>query len=164
KYIRFANLMKGGKKPWELRQVEGEVKVARIAGKSATLYVPLTAAQAGRGTVRLRAFAPSATTLSLRVNDAKDLNAKLAAGWTTAELTIPPGQLREGENALQLFNKAAGVEIAWLQIGGATPVGDDGATAFYDPSRRALVLPEGGQMSWYVAVPDQARLIGEPDG
>jgi Sulfatase len=160
KYLRFANLMKGGKKPWELRQTEGEIKVARIAGKSATLYVPLTAAQAGRGSVRLRAFAPSATTLSLRVNDAKDINAKLAAGWSTAELTIPSGQLREGENALQLFAKTSGLELAWLQIGGAAPVAD-AATGFYDPAQRALVLPEGGQMSWYVAVPDKARLTGE---
>src|SRR6185369_14678043 len=30
KYVRFANVMKGGaKKAWELRQTEGEVKVAR---------------------------------------------------------------------------------------------------------------------------------------
>jgi arylsulfatase A-like enzyme len=161
KYLRFPNVMKGGKKPWELRQTEGEVKVGRIAGKSATLYVPLTAAQAGRGSVRLRAFAPSATTLSLRVNDAKDINAKLAAGWSTAELTVPSGQLRDGENALQLFTKASGVEIAWLQVGAATPVGDDGATAFYDPAQRALILPDGGQMSWYVAIPDKARLTGD---
>src|SRR3954468_13322878 len=44
KYLRFANVMKGAKKQWELRQTEGEVRVARLAGKSGTLYVPLTAA------------------------------------------------------------------------------------------------------------------------
>jgi arylsulfatase A-like enzyme len=161
KYTRFANLMKGGKKPWELRQTQGEIKVARIPGKSATLYVPLTAAQAGRGSLRIRAFAPSATTLSLKVNDGKDINGKLAAGWSTAELAVPAGQLRDGENALQLFTKTSGVELAWLQIGGATPVGDDGQAAFYDAGKRALVIPDGGQMSWYVAIPDKARVVGD---
>lgn len=161
KYVRFANLLKGGKKPWELHRTEGDAKVARLAGKSGTVYVPLTAAQASTGGVRLRAFAPAATTLSLRVNDNKDINAKLAAGWSTAELSVPSGQLREGENALQLFAKTSGVELAWLQIGATAPVGDDGATAFYDPAQRALILPDGGQMSWYVAVPDKARLTGD---
>jgi len=161
KYLRFANAMKGGKKPWELRQTEGEVKVARLTGKSGNLHVPLTAAQAAAAVLRLRAFAPSATTLSLRVNEGKDINAKLAAGWSTAELTVPSGQLREGENALQLFMKSSGVELAWLQIGAAAPVGDDGGTQFYDPARRALVLPDGGRMTWFVAVPDKARLTGD---
>jgi arylsulfatase A-like enzyme len=160
KYVRFANLLKGGKKPWALRQTEGEVNVARLTGKSGTVFVPLTAAQAASGKVRLRAFAASDTTLSLRVNDNKDLNAHLAAGWSTAELAVPTGQLRDGENALQLYLKAPGVELAWLQVGG-TPVGDDGGTAFYDPGQRALILPDGGQMTWYVAVPDKARLTGD---
>jgi arylsulfatase A-like enzyme len=160
KYLRFPSTLKGGKKPWELRQAEGEVKVARLAGKSGTVHVPLTAAQAAAGVVRLRAFAPAAMTLSLRVNEARDINTRLAAGWSTAEITVPPGQLRRGENALQLFFKSSGVELAWLQIGG-TPVGDDGATAFYDPGQRALILPQGGQMTWYVAVPDKARLTGD---
>ncbi|HEX3758828.1 MAG TPA: sulfatase [Kofleriaceae bacterium] len=160
KYVRFANLMKGGKKPWELRQAEGEVKVARLTGKSGTVYVPLTAAQAAAGKVRLRAFARSDMTVSLKVNDNKDINGHLAAGWSTVELTVPTGQLKDGENALQLYMKSSGVELAWLQIGGA-PVGDDGGTAFYDAGQRALILPDGGQMSWYVAVPDKARVTGD---
>ena len=160
KYVRFANQMKGGKKPWELRQAEGEVKVARLTGKSGTVYVPLTAAQAAAGKVRLRAFAKSDMTVSLKVNDSKDINGHLAAGWSTVELTVPSGQLKDGENALQLFMKSSGVELAWLQVGG-TPVGDDGGTAFYDPGQRALVLPDGGQMTWFVAVPDKARVTGD---
>ncbi|HEY0481854.1 MAG TPA: sulfatase [Kofleriaceae bacterium] len=160
KYVRFANLMKGAKKSWELRQMEGEVKVARLIGKAGTLFVPLTAAQAGHGSVRLRAFARTDTTVSLKVNDGKDINGKLAAGWSTAELTVPSGQLRPGENALQLFMKSSGVEVAWLQIGAAAPVTDDAVT-FYDPAQRALILPQGGQMSWYIAVPDKAQLTGD---
>ncbi|HEU4732558.1 MAG TPA: sulfatase [Kofleriaceae bacterium] len=162
KYVRFANVMKGGaKKSWELRQTEGDVKVARLAGKSGTVFVPLTAAQAGRGQVRLRAFARTDTTVSLRVNDNKDINGKLARGWSTVDLAVPAGQLREGENALALFMKSSGVEVAWLQIGAATPVGDDGATTFYDPAQKALIVPGDGQMSWFVAVPENARLTGD---
>ena len=162
KYVRFANVMKSGsKKAWELRQSEGDVKVARLTGKTGTVFVPLTAAQAGRPSVRLRAFVKDNTTVSLRVNDNKDINGKLTQGWSTVELGVPAGQLKEGENALQLFMKSSGVEVAWLQIGAATPVGDDGATTFYDPAQKALILPKDGQMSWYAAVPDKAKLTGD---
>ena len=160
KYVRFANALKSGKRPWELRQTEGEVKVARLTGKAGTVYVPLTAPQASAGKVRLRAFSRDGGTVSVKVNDGKDQNAKLTAGWSTAEITVAAGQLKEGENSLQLFMKSSGAELAWLQVGG-TPPGDDGGAAFYDSSQRALVLPEGGQMSWFVAVPDKARLIGD---
>jgi arylsulfatase A-like enzyme len=162
KYVRFANVMKGAsKKAWELRQTEGEVKVARLGGKTGTVFVPLTAAQAGRAKVRMRAFAATDTTVSLRINDNKDINGKLGKGWSTVELGAPAGQLKEGENALQLFMKSSGVEVAWLQIGATTPVGDDGATTFYDPAQKALILPSDGQMSWYAAVPDKAKLTGD---
>lgn len=162
KYVRFANVMTGrSKKAWELRQTEGDVKVARLTAKTGTVFVPLTAAQAGRGTIRLRAFARDDTTLSLRVNDNKDIHGKLTPGWSTVELGVPAGQLKEGENALQLFMKSSGVEVAWLQVGATTPVGDDGAIQFYDPAQKALILPNEGQMSWYVAVPDKAKLTGD---
>ncbi|HEX4419495.1 MAG TPA: sulfatase [Kofleriaceae bacterium] len=162
KYVRFANVMKSSaKKAWELRQTEGDVKVARLTGKTATMFVPLTAAEAGRPKVALRAFAKADTTVSLRINDNKDLNAKLAAGWSTVGFNVPAGQLKDGENALQLFMKSSGVEVAWLQVGATTPVGDDGATTFYDPAKKALILPRDGQMSWYVAIPAKARLIGD---
>jgi arylsulfatase A-like enzyme len=161
KYVRFANVMKGGKKPWELHQTQGDVRVARITGKSGTVHVPLSAAQAGRAKVRLRAFAAGDTTVSMRVNEHKDINGKLAEGWSTLELAVPAGQLAAGENAIQLFMKSSGVEVAWLQIGATAPVGDDGATAFYDAAKRALLLPSDGQMTWFVAIPEGARLTGD---
>src|SRR5262249_52782769 len=117
KYVRIGNVMKGAKRSWELRQAEGDTKVARMTGKSGSVFVPLTAAQAGRGTVRVHAFAAGDGTLSLRVNDHKDINGKLTKGWSTVELTVPPGQLVEGENALTLFVKQSGVELAWLSVG-----------------------------------------------
>ena len=98
---------------------------------------PRSAAQAK---IRLRAFSGGDGTVSLRVNENKDINGKLARGWSTVELTVPAGQLKEGENALQLFMKSSGVELAWMQIGGAAPVGDDGAAAFYDAIAAELGL------------------------
>jgi arylsulfatase A-like enzyme len=164
KYARFGNLMKGAKKSWELRQTEGDVKVARIVGKSATLFVPVTAAQAAKGTVRVRIHSDKDGTLSMKVNDGKDINGKVTSGWSTVELTVPSGQLKEGENSLALFNKASGAEIAWVQIGGDAPVGDDGATKFYDAGGKSLAIPAGGAMTWFVAVPDRAKLFGDVSG
>lgn len=162
KYMRFGNQMpKDAKKAWNLRQAEGDVKVARMTGKTGSVFVPLTAAQAGRGAVRARIFAPADGALSLRVNENKDINASFTAGWNTIELTVPSGQLKEGENQLAFFTKPAEVALAWMQIGGATPIGDDGQVGFYDPGKKALVVPKDSAMSWYVMVPDKAKLTAD---
>jgi arylsulfatase A-like enzyme len=161
KYTRFGNVMKGAKKAWELRQSEGEIKVAKIVGKSATVFVPLTAAQAGRATVRIRAFAGDKQPISVRVNDNKDINSSLDTGWSTVELTVPAGQLKEGENAISLFAKKSGVEVAWMQIGAQTPCGDDGGLTFFEPGDKSLVLPKDGGMTWFAAIPDKAKLTGD---
>lgn len=160
KYVRIGNQLSGRKQAWELRQTEGDVRVARITGKSANVHVPLTAAAASRPTFRVRAFAASDTTLSLRVNDHKNINATLAKGWTTTELAVPPGQLVEGENALSLFLSSPGLEVAWMQIGGATPPPDSGVT-FFEPGSNRLVIGNGAGMSWFVAIPDNAKLAGD---
>jgi arylsulfatase A-like enzyme len=161
KYTRMGNVMKGAKKAWDLRQSEGEIKVAKLTAKSGAVFVPLTAAQAGRSMVRIRAFAGEKQPISLRVNDNKDINGSLDTGWSTVELTVPAGQLKEGENAISLFAKNPGVEVAWIQIGAQTPVGDDGAATFWDAGSKSLVLPKDGGMTWFAAIPDKAKLTGD---
>ncbi len=161
KYTRFGNMMKGGKRTWELRQAEGEVKVARITGKSGTVFVPLTAKQASRGTIRLRAFGQSDGAVSVRVNENKDINAQLVKGWATIELKVPDGQLKEGENSIAIFTKSSGTLVSWLQVGAETAVADDGATRFFDAGSKSLVIPKDGGMTWFAAVPDKARLAGD---
>lgn len=161
KYIRFGNQMKEAKKAWELRQTEGGVKVARLSGTSATVFVPLTAAQAARNTVRIRAFSPADGPLSIRVNENKDINAQLPQGWSTIELTVPEGQLKEGENSIAMFTRPKGVAVAWVQVGGASAIAEDGQTTFYDATKKALVLPKDTGMSWYVMVPDKGRVTGD---
>ncbi|HLL24358.1 MAG TPA: hypothetical protein VK427_19640, partial [Kofleriaceae bacterium] len=155
KYTRFAN--NASKKAWQLRQQDGEQKVAKLSGKSATVFVPLTAAQAARNTLRVRVKQNEEGTLSIRVNENKDINVTAAAGWSTLDVPVPEGQLKEGENAIQLFAKSSGNSVAWLQVGGKTPVGDDGAIGFYDAAQKAITIPKDGQMSWFVMTPDKAR-------
>jgi arylsulfatase A-like enzyme len=161
KYTRIANQLSGSKHAWDLRQTEGDVKVAKMTAKSATVFVPLTAAQAARSTIRLRAFVGDDATVSLKVNDNKDINGKLTKGWTTIELTVPPDQLKEGENAITVFAKQPGLELGWMQIGGATAPDDVAATKFYEPGSKSLVLPKQQGMSWFVAIPDKAKLTGD---
>ena len=161
KYMRFGNMMGGGKKAWDLRQTEGEIKVARMTGKSASVFVPLTAAQAGRPTVRVRIFSKDAGALSLRVNDNKDINGNLVKGWSTVELTVPAGQLKEGENSLSMFAKPSEASVAWIQVGGATPVADDAPVSFYDAGKKSLLVPKDSSLSWYAMVPDKAKLTGD---
>jgi len=161
KYTRFGNMMGSkSKRAWELKQTEGEVKVARTNNKSATVFIPLTGKQAARGTIRLRAYAPKSGALSVRVNDNKDINGQLAEGWSTVDLKAPDGQLKEGENGIQIF-APTGSGFAWLQIGGEQPVGDDGATKFYDVGTKSLVIPQDGAMSWYASIPQKAQLTAD---
>src|SRR5687768_500516 len=160
KYVRFGNTMKGAKRTWELRQTEGEIKIGRITGKSGTVFVPLTAAQAGRNTLRIRAFAQDDGAISVRVNENKDINGQLTKGWSTVELQVPAGQLKEGENSIAIFTKSSGTGVAWLHVGANAAVGDDGATKFFDADSKSLVIPKDGALSYYVAVPEKALLTG----
>ncbi len=162
KYTRFGNLMGSGKRTWEMRQTEGEIKVARLSpkSKSGTVFVPLTAKQAARGTLRIRAFTTKSGALSVGVNEKERINGQLAEGWSTTELKIPDGQFVEGENAITMF-AGAGTEIAWVQVGSEQPVGDDGAVKFYNTGTKALVIPKDGGMSWFAAIPDKAKLTAD---
>jgi arylsulfatase A-like enzyme len=161
KYMRFGNQMSEKKKAWELRKAEGDVKVAQMTGKSATVFVPLTAAQAARTSIRIRINSSGSGVVSLKVNDNKDLNKDLAAGWSTLEFEVPAGQLKEGENALTLFTKPGESKIAWIQVGGAQPVAEDASVAFYDTAKKALLIPKDTGLSYYVMVPDKAKLTGD---
>jgi arylsulfatase A-like enzyme len=161
KYVRFGNVMRGAKRTWDLRQTAGDIKVARMTGKTGSVFVPLTAAQAGRNTLRLRIFATASGALSVRVNDNKDLNGQLTEGWSTVELQVPAGQLKEGENSIAIFTNSSDTALAWLQVGAQGAVGDDGAIKFYDTGSKSLVLPKDGGMSWYVEVPAKGKLTGD---
>ncbi len=159
KYMRFGNqIASGSKRAWELRQLEGDTKVARMTGKEATVFVPLTSEQAKSGALHMRVFAKDDGAVSVKVNDNKDLNAQATKGWSNLDFTVPADQLREGENALAIFGK--GLELAWLEVGAQ----GEGDPAFYDGGSRTLVIPKSGGMSWFVAIPADTRLESDvPD-
>jgi arylsulfatase A-like enzyme len=160
KYIRFGNTREIKQAAWELRQTHDTTKVAHLNGKSGKVEVPLTAAQAQAGVVRVRAYSEKDQPFSVRVNGNSDVNGKLTAGWSTVELTPPAGQLKDGENELLFFARNSGVDVAWLAVGGAAAPTDD-ATVFYDPADQSLVLPDGGGMAWFAFIPDKGRLTGD---
>ncbi len=162
KYVRVGNVFKGGaKKSWDLRQKDGDIPVAKLTGKTASVFVPLTAAQSKRGLIRVRMKSEAAGAVSVRVNENKDINVQAAAGWQTLELKVPEGQLKEGENGIQFFMASSGSSVAWIQVGGESAVGDDGAIGFYDGGSKALVLPKGGGSTYYAYVPDKALVSGD---
>jgi choline-sulfatase len=138
----------------------GEAKVAKLNGKTGSFFVPLTAAQAKRNSIRLRIHAKSETLISVRVNENKDLNGKLAEGWSTHEIAVPAGQLKEGENGIQLYVKESGIALASIEVGTTAPLGDQ-PLALYDPAAKALVIPKGGKLGWHVMMPEKARLTAD---
>jgi len=156
KYLRF-----GGKNPpWKLRGESEGSKVATLKSKSAGIVVPLTAEQAA-GPIRIRARSPGAQRLGLRVNGKKDkeVTTELADGWSTAELAVPAGALEAGENEILFFAGKAGLEVAWIQVGGAP--GAEQAPAFFDPGKKSLVMADKEGMAWYVTVPDKGLVTAD---
>ncbi len=159
KYVRFGNQLAGEEPAWLLRQRDGDAFVARIAGTKAPVHVPLTAEQAARGAVRVRVHAAKAGMLRLRANGHLPVYGALAPGWSTIDFALPAGQLAEGENTLELAASAPGLAVAWIQVGAARRLGGTAAApSIYDAEENALALPEGVRASWYVLVPEQARL------
>jgi arylsulfatase A-like enzyme len=160
KYVRFGNTEKIKQRTWELRAKEGDVAVAKLTGSSGRVDVPVTAEMlAGNPVVRVRAYSADARAFSLRVNDNADINGQLQAGWSVVELPVPAGQLVEGENQLLFFVRGSGLAVEWIQVGGSAP--GDGATRFYDATAKALVIPEGGSMTWYAFVPEKGLVTGD---
>ncbi|HSK04814.1 MAG TPA: sulfatase [Kofleriaceae bacterium] len=158
KYVRFGNGLAGEKPAWLLRQREGDAPVARMTGGKARVHVPLTAEQAARSAVRIRAHAARAGALRVSANGHPAVTGQLDQGWSTLELALPAGQLAAGENTLELAGAAPKLAVAWIHVGAAAPLPEDAELSVHDAGRGALAIPEGGRMSWYVLVPEGARL------
>lgn len=160
KYLRY-----GGSSPgWNLRREAGGTRFASMKSKAASLYLPLSAEQAGGAPViRLRAQSPAPQRLGMRINNKRDkeVTVELAAGWSTAELALPAGVLQAGENEILFFAGKSPLDIAWIQVGG-TAFGDE-TPAFYDGATKSLVMPDGGGMAWYVVVPEGGMVAGDLD-
>jgi arylsulfatase A-like enzyme len=157
KYLRFGSTVKKPTLAWALRQQSGELHVARMTGKTGSIFFPLTAAQAASQTVWIRANATRDQAFTVQLGDQK-LNGKLTPGWATVSLPTN-GLLKEGENGITLFAGDAGIEVEWIAVGAAAPA--EGSMKFYDATAKALVLPDGGSMAWYVTIPDKGLVTGD---
>ena len=161
KYMRFGNTEKIKTPMWQLRQTQGTAKVAVMTGASARLDVPLAGAEASADpVVRVRAFSTEARAFSIRVNGSKDIAGQVTEGWNTIELKPPGGLWKEGENELLFFTRGSGLAVEWVQVGGTAPA-DGTATRFYDAGAKALSLPDGGGLTYYLQIPDGAKLTGD---
>ncbi len=161
KYTRFGNTEKIKTPTWQLRQTQDSTKVAIMTGASARVDVPLSPAElAGEPVVRVRTFSAAARAFSVRVNGNKDVAGEAPAGWGVVELKPPAGQFKEGENELLFFTRGPGLVVDWISVGSGQPT-EATMTTFYDPGAKALVLPEGGGLSYFVQVPEGARVTGD---
>ena len=160
KYERFGNLMRGAKRQWELRQTEGDVHVARATGKTASVFVPLSEAQADRRTLRARLHADSSGTLSVRVNDNKDINVKLAVGLVDARHPDPGRASSRPARTRSRCTPSPALELAWLRSAAtprSTTAARSSSTIRRDASRSRC--PRPARCRWYVAVPAKAKLL-----
>ena len=145
KYMHFARPKLG----WELEAKDDGQAVARIKGKG-SLLLPLTEAEAASGALVVRVRVAKAGKLKVTARG-KTATADLAAGWSTAVLTLPGG-LGAGENAIDLdFGGAA--SLAWVRVGGDA-LADEPVPLYKD----GLVLPTVGGLAYYLDVPAGASL------
>jgi arylsulfatase A-like enzyme len=158
KYVRFGNQLARHKPAWLLRQREGDAFVARMTGEKARVHVPLTAEQAARGAVRVRAHGAEAGALRLAANGHAPVPGQADEAGSTIDFTLPAGQLTEGENTLELIAGEPRLAVAWIHVGAAAPLDGAADLSLHDAARQALAIPKHGRMSWYVLVPEQARL------
>jgi arylsulfatase A-like enzyme len=154
KYLRFAKPR--GRIPWTLREERDGRRVA-IAERYAGMGVPLAG---GERWVWVRLWSPAAQKMTIQVAGKPASTVQLAEGWQTAAVTLPAGILREGENDVQLaFGSAERAAVEWIQLGGEAPPAD--TPMIYDPARRALRLPAGMALTYYVLVPAGARVVAD---
>ncbi len=158
KYLRFR--FKGP--DWKLDQTVNGERAATMEGTTGRLSVPLTAAQAkGDVRVRLHVHNDAARRVGLRVNGEKkqEVTVELQPGWSTAETTVPAGAFHAGDNEMLFFASAgAPMSIGWMQVGGA---GSDDPDPTYHDGGKALVLPKGGGLAYYVMVPKSGLITAD---
>src|SRR5688572_24010012 len=121
KYLHFAK----PKITWKLKQkLDG--KAVATAETYSDIDLPLTADQAEAAkTVWVRVHSPAARKMEVKVNGKSAGTLDLAAGWQTAQATLPAKAAAAGENRVQLiFGKGAAASVEWIQLGGTSAADD----------------------------------------
>jgi arylsulfatase A-like enzyme len=145
------------------RRVDGER--AAVADRQAPLEIPLGGEQArAAAQVQLRVHGRAGQAIGLRVNGRRATAApvRLAVGWQTVALRVPPLQLGVGENQLviETLRPRGAIAVQWLRIGAASaPATDPRAAARFDVAADAVELARDAALVWYVTVPEGGHLV-----
>jgi arylsulfatase A-like enzyme len=163
----FAKYLNGGRPnlPWKLGQkLDG--RLVALSDNYSRVTLPLSEDQAPAArTLRLRVSLPRPRELEVKVNGQRAGQVPVVAGWQTVEVPLPDGA-PAGEVEIQLAWSKRGAggspAVEWIQLGG--DANGDAAPAFYDGAARALLLPSGGGLAYYVQVPEGGKLTGSVSG
>jgi len=162
----FAKYLNGGRPnlPWKLGEKHEGHRVAIATDGYVRMTLPLAEDQKASALwVRLSSAHPR--DLEVQVGGKKAGQAAIVAGWQTVKVPLEGVTVPSGEVELTLaFGKKGGDGPAfeWIQLGGDAP--PDGAPPLYDKAAKTLVLPQGGGLAYYVAIPAGGRLVGDVSG
>jgi hypothetical protein len=162
RYLRF-----GGAPQWQLGMQAGTERAA-LAGKVASLNIPVAADARVPTQITARVHAADKQALELRLNGLPGKKrVALEAGWQTIALPIAEkGAISAGDNTLALQTVGRSkhkVGLSWLRIGATHPPGDQDplAAATFDYSHDVIELASGASLVWYVLLPEGAHLVAE---
>ena len=148
---------------WRLQQEREGVRVA-VPERAAAIEVPLTAAQAASGAIRLGVHASAPGRIALKVDGRKAGEAELAPGWQVVAIDAEEGRLQAGANIVVVETQGAEPPgIAWLQFGSAAAVPAERAAspapAVFDHEADTLVLGRDAGLVYHLFVPETGRLL-----
>jgi arylsulfatase A-like enzyme len=159
KYLHFGR----PESTWQRGAKEDGRAAALAIRKTASLRVPLSAAQARARHFTLSVKLARPGTLQVTVNEADLGSQTLGAAWQVVTLPIPAGALVAGENRVQL-RFAAGRPVVGGKVFGAVEWVHLGERALTSPGAlgpargNRLVLPRDGGLAYYVHPYRGARL------
>lgn len=183
----FLKYVDGGwKGSWLLAQKDGPTSVAYVSGLSAAFSFPIDKDEAGvadgkpgdvQMTLQMKAMAPKQR-VSLFCNEKPLVNLDVDQTWKSYNVVVPAATLEAGDNRIRLTFRASGnlpggkhvaAALAGVEIG--TPKTGDvaaeaavralGAATDVDLGgvrKAALAMPEAGRLSFYVQIPEKAKL------
>ena len=168
--VGFARYMRFGlpKPRWHVGHERGGERVA-VADRLASLEIPLSADHAKWvGQLAMRVHAPKDVAVQLKLNGRKAADkVKLAEGWQTITMPIPPGRLADGENmfVLETTGKKGTLGVSWLMLGaGGAPPADPRTSAAFDPKTDSITLAKDASLVWYLTVPDGGHFVASLPG
>jgi arylsulfatase A-like enzyme len=147
-------------------QIDGER--AALADAVATLDVPIIPEQEPPTQITARVnAADEKQSMTILVNGKPGAKRALEKGWQIVAWDTAP--MPPGENTVTFKTTAKGkakVGFSWIRVGASHPSADEEPleTVTFDAKGDAIELAEHAAVTWYVAIPEGANLVGEVNG